>query len=132
MASTGMWSISEYNLVVDNPAQLPGVVDIAIRTALARRGVAHLSFPNDLQVADANEDPYQHVAPARPPATAPIRAGTSPISAPTSSGWAARTSRTCRSTLAWRAERGGFPRSLRESRPGSSRARHRTLAEAPC
>ena len=57
MASTGMWSISEFNLVVDNPAQLPGVVDIAIRTALARRGVAHLSFPNDLQVADANEDP---------------------------------------------------------------------------
>src|SRR5450755_113405 len=64
--------LAEYNLVVSNPAQLPGVVDIAIRTALARRGVAHLSFPNDLQVADANEDPYQHVAPARPPATSPI------------------------------------------------------------
>ena len=64
--------VAEYNLVVENPAQLPGVVDIAIRTALARRGVAHLSFPNDLQVADANEDPYQHVAPAWPPATAPI------------------------------------------------------------
>ena len=31
--------LAEYNLVVDNPAQLPGVVDIAIRTALARRGV---------------------------------------------------------------------------------------------
>src|SRR5206468_12876507 len=31
--------VSEYNLVVDNPAQLPGVVDIAVRTALARRGV---------------------------------------------------------------------------------------------
>src|ERR1700749_3971662 len=45
--------VAEYNLVVDNPAQLPGVVDIAIRTALARRGVAHLSFPNDVQVADA-------------------------------------------------------------------------------
>src|SRR6201995_4160025 len=64
--------VAEYNLVVDNPAQLPGVVDIAIRTALARRGVAHLSFPNDVQVADADADPYQHVAPARPPATAPI------------------------------------------------------------
>jgi pyruvate dehydrogenase (quinone) len=64
--------VTEYNLVVDNPAQLPGVVDIAIRTALARRGVAHLTFPNDVQVADANADPYQHVAPARPPATAPI------------------------------------------------------------
>ena len=64
--------LAEYNLVVDNPAQLPGVVDIAIRTALARRGVAHLTFPNDVQVADADADPYQHVAPARPPATAPV------------------------------------------------------------
>ena len=64
--------LAEYNLVVDNPAQLPGVVDIAIRTALARRGVAHLTIPNDVQVADANADPYAHVAPARPPATAPI------------------------------------------------------------
>src|ERR1043165_6037365 len=55
--------VTEYNLVVDNPAQLPGVVDIAIRTALARRGVAHLTLPIDVQVADANADPYQHVAP---------------------------------------------------------------------
>ena len=54
--------LAEYNLVVDNPAQLSGVVDIAIRTALARRGVAHLTFPNDVQVADADADPYQHVA----------------------------------------------------------------------
>ncbi|MDP9841433.1 thiamine pyrophosphate-dependent enzyme [Streptosporangium lutulentum] len=64
--------VAEYNLVVDNPAQVPGVVDIAIRTAYARRGVAHLSVPNDVQVAPADADPYQHVAPARPPATAPI------------------------------------------------------------
>ena len=64
--------LAEYNLVVDNPAQLPGVVDIAIRTALARRGVAHLTIPNDVQVADANADPYAHVAPARPPATSPV------------------------------------------------------------
>ncbi|GAA3398320.1 thiamine pyrophosphate-dependent enzyme [Cryptosporangium minutisporangium] len=64
--------VAEYNLVVSNPAQLPGVVDYAIRTAYARRGVAHLTFPNDVQVADADADPYQHVAPANPPATAPI------------------------------------------------------------
>jgi pyruvate dehydrogenase (quinone)/pyruvate oxidase len=64
--------VAEYNLLVDNPAQLPGVVDIAIRTALARRGVAHLTIPNDVQVADAEADPFQHVAPARSPATAPI------------------------------------------------------------
>jgi pyruvate dehydrogenase (quinone) len=48
------------------------VVDIAVRTALARRGVAHLSFPNDVQVADADADPYAHVAPARSPSTAPV------------------------------------------------------------
>src|ERR1700753_731972 len=64
--------VAEYNLVVDNPAQLPGVVDIAIRTALARRGAAHLSFPSGVQVAEPDEDPYQHVAPARPADTAPI------------------------------------------------------------
>jgi pyruvate dehydrogenase (quinone) len=64
--------VAEYNLVIENPAQVPGVVDIAVRNALARRGVAHLSFPNDIQVADADADPYQHVAPARPPKTSPI------------------------------------------------------------
>lgn len=64
--------VAEYNLVVDNPAQLPGVVDIAIRTAYARRGVAHLTLPNDVQIAEAGADPYPQVAPARPPATAPI------------------------------------------------------------
>lgn len=64
--------VAEYNLVVTNPAQLPGVVDYAIRTAYARRGVAHLTLPNDVQVADADADPYQHVSPANPPATAPI------------------------------------------------------------
>jgi pyruvate dehydrogenase (quinone)/pyruvate oxidase len=64
--------VAEYNLLVTNPTQLPGVVDIAIRTALARRGVAHLTVPNDVQVADADADPFQHVAPARPPATAPV------------------------------------------------------------
>ncbi|QYC45869.1 Putative thiamine pyrophosphate-containing protein YdaP [Nonomuraea coxensis DSM 45129] len=64
--------VTEYNLLVDNPAQLPGVVDIAIRAAYARRGVAHLTIPNDVQVAPADADPYPGVAPARPPATAPI------------------------------------------------------------
>src|SRR6478752_4317329 len=31
--------VSEYNQVVMNPAQLPTLVDVAIRTAYARRGV---------------------------------------------------------------------------------------------
>ncbi|HEX5200636.1 MAG TPA: thiamine pyrophosphate-binding protein, partial [Actinoplanes sp.] len=64
--------VTEYNQVVMNPAQMPALVDVAIRTAYARRGVAHLTFPNDIQIAPAGEDPYQTVAPVRPPSTAPI------------------------------------------------------------
>src|SRR3954451_14451518 len=43
--------VAEYNLLVTNPQQLPQCVDTAIRTAYARMGVAHLCFPNDIQVA---------------------------------------------------------------------------------
>jgi pyruvate dehydrogenase (quinone) len=64
--------VAEYNQMIYNPAQLPAVVDIAVRTAYSRRGVAHLTVPNDVQVADAGADPWQHVAPARSPATAPV------------------------------------------------------------
>lgn len=64
--------VAEYDQMIYNPAQLPAVVDNAIRTAYARRGVAHITVPNDIQVADADTDPYQQVAPARPPHTAPI------------------------------------------------------------
>ncbi len=64
--------VAVYNEVVVNPSQLPSLVDFAMRTALARRGVAHLTVPNDVQVADADADPYAHVAPARAPATAPV------------------------------------------------------------
>jgi pyruvate dehydrogenase (quinone) len=63
--------VSVYNLMVSNPQQIPGVVDIAIRTALAKRGVAHLSFPNDIQVAEVTADPYRHVSPAKPPKSNP-------------------------------------------------------------
>jgi len=65
--------VAVYDQMIYNPAQLPAVVDIAVRTAYARRGVAHLTLPTDLQVAKAGENPYQEVGPARPPATAPIR-----------------------------------------------------------
>jgi pyruvate dehydrogenase (quinone)/pyruvate oxidase len=64
--------VAEYDQMIYNPAQLPSVVDNAIRTAYARRGVAHLTVPNDIQVADADADPWQHVAPARPPSTLPV------------------------------------------------------------
>src|SRR3954470_10945077 len=63
--------VAVYNQMVVNPQQVPDLVDLAIRHAYARRGVAHLCVPNDIQVAPAGEDPYQHVAPANPPSTAP-------------------------------------------------------------
>jgi pyruvate dehydrogenase (quinone) len=64
--------VAEYDQFISNPVQLPAVVDLAIRTAYARRGVAHITVPNDIQVADAGADPWQHVAPASPPQTAPV------------------------------------------------------------
>jgi pyruvate dehydrogenase (quinone)/pyruvate oxidase len=63
--------VAEYNQMITNPAQLPSLVDIAIRTAYARKGVAHLTIPNDIQVADAGANPWPTVAPASSPATAP-------------------------------------------------------------
>ena len=65
--------VAVYDQMIYNPAQLPALVDIAVRTAYARRGVAHLTVPTDIQVAKAGENPYEEVGPARPPATAPIR-----------------------------------------------------------
>ncbi|WBB67748.1 thiamine pyrophosphate-dependent enzyme [Micromonospora sp. WMMD812] len=61
-----------YNLMVTNPQQMPAVVDLAIRNALSKRTVAHLSFPNDLQVAPASDDPYRHVSPGKPPMSAAL------------------------------------------------------------
>ncbi|MBP2471646.1 pyruvate dehydrogenase (quinone)/pyruvate oxidase [Crossiella equi] len=64
--------VAEYNLLIGNPQQLPGAVDGAIRTALARRGVAHLCLPNDVQLAPADADPYEHGAPGVPHHGAPV------------------------------------------------------------
>ncbi|MFC7550500.1 thiamine pyrophosphate-dependent enzyme [Plantactinospora sp. GCM10030261] len=63
--------VAAYNLMVTNPQQMPAVVDLAIRNALSNRTVAHLTFPNDVQVAAAAEDPYRHVSPGTPPASMP-------------------------------------------------------------
>ncbi|WP_446220397.1 thiamine pyrophosphate-dependent enzyme [Micromonospora sp. IBHARD004] len=64
--------VAAYNQMVTNPQQVPGVVDIAIRHALAMRTVAHLTFPNDVQVATAGEDPYRHVSPGEPPTSSTV------------------------------------------------------------
>ena len=61
--------VAGYDLMVTNPQQVPSVVDLAVRNALAHRTVAHLTFPNDIQVAPAADDPYRHIAPANPPVT---------------------------------------------------------------
>ncbi|MEO3803512.1 thiamine pyrophosphate-dependent enzyme [Nonomuraea sp. B1E8] len=64
--------VAEYNMFISNPAQLPSLVDLAIRTSYARRGVSHLTLPNDLQVAKAGADPYEQLGPARTPQTSPV------------------------------------------------------------
>jgi pyruvate dehydrogenase (quinone) len=64
--------VAEYDQMIYNPVQIGAVTDIAVRTAYARRGVAHITVPNDIQVADADADPWQHVAPAAAPKTAAI------------------------------------------------------------
>ncbi len=61
--------VAEYNQMIVNPAQLPTLLDLAIKTAFARRGVAHLTIPNDIQVADAGSEPWPSVAPAASPHT---------------------------------------------------------------
>jgi pyruvate dehydrogenase (quinone) len=64
--------VAEYDMMISNPVQIPAITDLAIRTAYARRGVAHITIPNDIQVADAGADPWQHVAPASAPKTAAV------------------------------------------------------------
>jgi pyruvate dehydrogenase (quinone) len=69
--------VAFYNAIVYVPPQIPALVDRAVRSSLAHRTVSHLTFPNDLQVADAETHPWRAVAPARMPATAPVYAGPS-------------------------------------------------------
>lgn len=64
--------VADYDVMITNPTQVNTVVDLAVRHALARRTVSHITFPNDIQLAPADQDPYEHVTPARPPSTAPV------------------------------------------------------------
>ncbi len=50
--------VAEYNQMIHVPAQVPTLVDLAIRHALARRTVSHLTMPTDVQIADAGAQPY--------------------------------------------------------------------------
>jgi pyruvate dehydrogenase (quinone)/pyruvate oxidase len=66
--------VAAYDVMALVPGQIPALVDRAVRTSLAHRTVSHLTFPNDLQVAAADQVPYEGVGPARLPATAPVYA----------------------------------------------------------
>ena len=69
--------VAAYDVMVHVPVQIPALVDRAVRTSLAQRTVSHLTFPNDLQVAEADASPWTSVAPGRTPATAPVFVGAS-------------------------------------------------------
>jgi pyruvate dehydrogenase (quinone) len=64
--------VAVYNQLIVNPQQLTGAVDGAVRTAMARCGVSHLSLPNDIQIADASADPYAHPGPGGPHQSATV------------------------------------------------------------
>ncbi|HEX5451354.1 MAG TPA: thiamine pyrophosphate-binding protein, partial [Candidatus Limnocylindrales bacterium] len=49
--------LTVYNTRVMNAAHVANVAPLACRTALARRGVAHICFPADLQTLDADSGP---------------------------------------------------------------------------
>ncbi len=49
--------VAVYNSRVNNAAHVANVTPLACRTALARRGVAHICFPTDLQEQDAAAGP---------------------------------------------------------------------------
>ena len=61
-----------YNEMFHAPVSIPALTDIAIRTALSRRGVAHLTFPVDMQEADPEDAGYEGgLNTARAPQIAP-------------------------------------------------------------
>jgi pyruvate dehydrogenase (quinone) len=62
-----------YDQMFMAPASIPAIVDIAVRSALSKRGVAHLTFPVDMQEADPEASGYEGgLDTARTPATAPV------------------------------------------------------------
>jgi pyruvate dehydrogenase (quinone) len=67
-----MMDLAVSNAMVHVPVSIPTLVDIAVRTALARRGVSHLTFPVDMQEAPADLQPFEGgLGTARAPETAP-------------------------------------------------------------
>jgi pyruvate dehydrogenase (quinone) len=63
--------VAEYNQMIHVPTQVLTLVDLAVRHALARRSVAHLTIPTDIQIAEADANPWDAPAPATIKPTAP-------------------------------------------------------------
>jgi pyruvate dehydrogenase (quinone) len=57
--------------LVSQPAQMPRVLDIAIRTALSRRGVSVIALPGDIALRDAVEEPPTPPFPEPEPSLCP-------------------------------------------------------------
>ena len=54
--------VAVYNTRVMGPAHVENVVDLACRTALGYRGVAHINFPVDLQDQEVGERSKRNIA----------------------------------------------------------------------
>src|SRR5579872_2545628 len=72
--------VARFNQRVMGPAHVLNLLDLAIRTALTNHCVAHITFPTDLQNAEADEqhrsemDVKGHTAPYyQPPVSVPLR-----------------------------------------------------------
>ena len=57
---------SHYCELVSQPSQMPRVLEIAIQTAISRRGVAVIILPGDVALRDAVEQPRLHFAEPKP------------------------------------------------------------------
>src|SRR5919108_1564568 len=66
-------NVSVFNQRVMGPAHVVNLVDLAVRNAVARRGVAHITFPLDIQEWPAGEDKSSERNPARHSAVPPLR-----------------------------------------------------------
>ena len=56
--------VADYNEMIQVPTQVTTLVDLAVRHAMGRRCVSHLTIPTDIQVADADLNPWEAPAPA--------------------------------------------------------------------
>ena len=65
--------VAGYNQMVHVPVQIPALVDFAVRHAVSRRTVSHLTFPVDMQESPADLDPFEGgLGTGRTPELAPV------------------------------------------------------------